>query len=737
MKLMIIEGAGKKDTIKKYLGSDYEVFASKGHVRDLPAKSLAVDIKNNFEPRYENLPEKKDIVKELLAKAKKAEEIVLATDPDREGEAISWHLAHILGLKEDQKCRVVFNEISKNAIWEALAKPRTINKDLVDAQQARRVLDRLVGYKLSPFVSRHIRSNLSAGRVQSVALKLIVDREREIQNFKPEEYWTLNATMQKKNPNPNEIGDNIEFVAQYVGMDGKKVKITNKEQMQEVLGHLKSAEYVVSGIKKGETFSKPHAPYITSTMQQDALNKISFSLAKTTKIAQQLYEGVDIVGFGKTALVTYIRTDSTRVSEQAQASAKKFILENYGAEYCPKTPNVYKSKKSAQDAHEAIRPIDINKTPKSLEGKIPDDCYKLYKLIYDRFLASQMAQAKFYSVSAEINTQNTSKQYNFKATGKTLIFPGFMKVYKAYSEDEETEQDKIPNLNEQDLLNVLKLKEEQKFTKPPARYTEASIVKTMEEKGIGRPATYTPTITLLASRNYTAKDGKFIVPTEIAFTVTDLLVKHFKDIMDVTFTANMETRLDDIEDGGIEWQDVVGKFWRYFEKQLLVAGENAENLRADPIETSLICEKCGKPMVIRDGRFGQFVACSNYPTCKNILKGYKVVDNEPVKIEENEPEISDVICDKCGANMVIKMGKYGKFLACPNYPTCKNIKNLDTSQELGTCPKCGKPLVQKYTKSRKPFIGCSGYPNCDYATNTKNKVDVPKFDEPIPPPEEY
>lgn len=718
MKLMIIEGAGKKDTIKKYLGKDFEVFASKGHVRDLPSKALSVDIKNNFEPHYENLPDKKEIIKELLSKAKKADQIILATDPDREGEAISWHLAHILNLDKNLKCRVTFNSISEEAIKEGLDKPRIIDQNLVDAQQARRVLDRIVGYKLSPFVSRHIRNNLSAGRVQSVTLKLVVDREREIQNFKPEEYWTLSASMSKTNPNPNVANDDMEFMAQFVGVEGKKQKITNKEQMQNVLDELKDANYVVKDVKKGETFSKPSAPYITSTMQQDALNKLSFSLAKTTNIAQQLYEGVDIAGQGKTALVTYIRTDSTRVAPNAQASAKKFIIENFGQEYYPNLPNVYKSKKSAQDAHEAIRPIDVNRTPKSLEGKIPADCYKLYKLIYERFLASQMAQAKFYSVSADI-LSNTQNHYWFKANGKTLVFPGYMKLYKAYSEDEETEQDKMPNLDVNDQLKALKLKDEQKFTKPPARYTEASLVKTMEEKGIGRPATYTPTITLLASRNYTQKDGKFIIPTEMAFTVTDLLVKHFKDIMDITFTANMETRLDDIEDGGVDWHDVVGKFWRYFEKQLLVAGENAENLKSDPIDTDLVCEKCGKPMVIRDGKFGQFIACSNYPTCKNILKGYKVVDNKPMKIEEPEIETSDVVCDKCGAIMVIKTGKFGKFLACPNYPTCKNIKKIEL-ENLGTCPKCGKPLVQKYSKSRKPFVGCSGYPNCDYATNVKH-----------------
>ncbi len=715
MILVVIEGIGKRETVNKYLGAGYEVFASGGHVRDLPERTLGVDVKNNFELQYKNLPDKERTIKELLAKAKKAEGVLLATDPDREGEAISWHLAYILGLDVNSPCRIEFNEITKDAVHHALENPRPLDLKLVDAQQARRVLDRLVGYKLSPFLSHKIAPKLSAGRVQSVTLKLVTDREREILNFKPEEYWTLTATMKKKDC---DNGDDIEFKATFNGVDGKKVKIKNAEHMQILRERIKDKEYKVYKIKKGETFTNPNPPYITSSMQQDALNKIGFSLKKTTSVAQKLYEGVDIVGEGKSALVTYIRTDSTRVAPQAQASAKEFILANYGAEYYPAKPNVYKAKKDAQDAHEAIRPVNINRTPDSLKGKIADDEYKLYKLIYERFLASQMSSAKFYSVSADLETVDTEKKYQFKATGRTLLFAGFMKVYKAYTEDEEKEQDKMPNLNENDLCLALSYKEEQKFTKPPARFTEASLVKTMEEKGIGRPATYTPTITLLASRAYTEKDGKYLKPTELGFKVTDLLTKYFENIMDVSFTAGMETKLDEVAEGELDWKAVVSEFWTDFEKQLVVAGESTETYKAEPIQTSEICDKCGKPMVIRAGRYGKFLSCSDYPNCKNIRKDIRIGDNnELIKVEQKQPIETKEVCDKCGSPMVIKEGRFGQFLACSNYPNCKNIKSID-NVDYGICPKCGKPLAKRMNKNRRFFYGCTGYPECDFLSNT-------------------
>ena len=717
MKLVVIEGIGKRETVSKYLGQGYEVFASGGHVRDLPEKSLGVDIKNNFEPLYKNLPDKEKVVKELLVKAKKADEILLATDPDREGEAISWHLAYILGLDVNTPCRIEFHEITKDAISKALQNPRAIDIKLVDAQQARRVLDRLVGYKLSPFLSRIIAPKLSAGRVQSVTLKLVVDREREILDFKPEEFWTLNAQMKKKFPDLNLPNDDIEFKASFVSIDDKKVKPKNAEEMKSIMDAIKGKEYKVYKIKKGESLSQPSPPYITSSMQQDALNKIGFSLKKTTSVAQKLYEGVEIKGEGKTALVTYIRTDSTRVAPQAQEMAKQFILDKFGKDYYPEKPNVYKAKKDAQDAHEAIRPVNLAITPESIKDKVEADAYKLYKLIYERFLASQMSSARYYAVNADLETIDADKRYQFKATGKTLQFAGFMKVYKAYSEEEDKEQEKMPNLEENDLVLALNYKEEQKFTKPPARFTEASLVKTMEEKGIGRPATYTPTITNITSRNYLEKDGKYLKPTDLGFKVTDTLTKHFENIMNVSFTADMETQLDDIADGDRRWKEVISEFWTDFETQLIEAGENAESLKSAPIETEEICEKCGSKMVIRDGRYGKFLSCSNYPKCKHIRKDVKIGENnEILKVEVVEDEESDQICEKCGAKMLVKVGRYGKFLGCSNYPECKNIVNIDEGY-YGVCPQCGKPLARRLNKNRRYFYGCTGYPECTFISS--------------------
>ena len=717
MILVVIEGIGKRETVNKYLGKGYEVFASGGHIRDLPEHSFGVDIKNNFQPMYKNMPDKEKTIKELQAKAEKAEAVLLATDPDREGEAIAWHIAYVIGQDITKPCRIEFHEITENAVKSALLAPRAIDINLVNAQQARRVLDRLVGYKLSPFLSRKVAPKLSAGRVQSVTLKLVVDREREIINFVPEEYWTLTVTMRKKFPNAQFPNDDIEFKATFNSVDGKKVKIKTAEQMKRLLDNVKDKEYSVYKIKKGETLSHPNPPYITSTMQQDALNKIGFSIKKTTSVAQKLYEGVEIKGEGKSALVTYIRTDSTRVAPQAQAAAKEFIIENYGKEYYPDKPNVYKAKKDAQDAHEAIRPTNIKRTPESIKDKVEQDVYKLYKLIYERFIASQMSSAKFYSVSADLETVDTEKKFQFKATGKTLQFAGFMKVYKNYTEEEDKEQEKMPNLEENDLCLGLNYKDEQKFTKPPARYTEASLVKTMEDKGIGRPATYAPTIATISSRNYTEREGKYIKPTELGFKVVDLLTKFFENIMNVSFTAEMETELDEVAEGQLVWQDVVKDFWDDFEKQLLVAGESAESLKAAPIETDEICDKCGSKMVIREGKYGKFLSCSNYPTCKNIRKDVKIGENnEILKVEVPQDIETDQICEKCGGKMLIKVGRFGKFLGCSNYPKCKNIKSLDDGN-YGVCPKCGKPLVRRLNKQKRYFYGCSGYPNCDFISN--------------------
>ena len=652
MKLVIIEGPGKRDTLKKYLGQEYDVVATKGHIRDLPVKSMGVDPSTNFEPKYEIMPGKEAIIKELKEKSAKAEVVLLATDPDREGEAISWHISKILNIKEDAPCRVEFNEISKTVVNNAVVNPRKINMDLVHAQLGRRVLDRLVGYKISPIICKKIKSNLSAGRVQSVALKLLVDREKEILNFKPKEFWNVTAQLQK---------DDVKFKAALATYKSKKFVPENFDQTQEVLDYLQNQTFVVGEVKKSISKSTPPPPFITSTMQQDALNKIGMSIAKTTKSAQELYEGVELGAEGKTALITYIRTDSTRVSPEAQAKAKDYIIKTYGEKYAPATYNVFKSKKNAQDAHEAIRPISLERTPESVKQYMSADNYKLYKLIYERFVASQMTPATYDSMVVLINAGD----YAFKVTGKTPIFAGFTRAYKVYEEVDENAEDnknvKLPKLTEQDVLELLELTKEQKFTKPPVRFTEASLVKTMEEKGIGRPATYAPTIAVLLNRSYTQKEAKYLVPTELGITVTEFLEKYFADIMNISFTAQMEDNLDKVEEGEVQWQDLIKDFYGDFEKEVLYA-----------------------------------------------VRGSRV----SMPVEE-----TDIVCEKCGSKMVIREGKNGKFLACPNFPACKNTKSLDEPKKaVCSCPKCGKDIFERKTRAGKIFFGCSGYPNCNFAS---------------------
>ncbi len=695
MKLFIIEGPGKQGAIKKYLGDDYAVFPTKGHIRDLPEKTLGIDVNNNFEPTYTNLPDKKSIISELKVLAKKCDGVYLATDPDREGEAISWHVAYVLGLDKDAKCRITFNEISQKAILKALENPRALNYDLIDAQQARRVLDRLVGYKISPILNKSLlEKQLSAGRVQSVALKLVVEREREIQNFKPEEYWTLNALCEK---------DNIEFKSALVSKNGKKYTIKSQKEMDEVLDILRRNIFKVSKVARELKKVRPQPPFITSSMQQDAGSKLKFALSTTTKVAQSLYEGVTTKSYGKKALITYIRTDSTRVSTDAQIATKEFILKKYGSKYAPEKFNIYASKASAQEGHEAIRPIDINITPESIKTEITTEQYKLYKLVYDRFLASQMSDAVFDTLTVEID----SDIYTFKVVGKTPIFDGFQAVYKAVQNDEEESNDKeikLPNLNEGDILRLVDLLHEQKFTKPPLRYTEPSFIKLMEAKGIGRPATYAQTVNILFKRNYCVLDGKYFVPTEIGFAVCDFLEKNFEDIMNVSFTAEMEEKLDEISKGKIEWHKVISDFYGGFEKQLIkVNGYIQDN----PIESDEVCEKCGSKMYIKTSANGKFLGCSKYPEC-TFTKSLVTKEKTPV-IE------TDILCEKCGSKLVIRTGKNGKFLACPKFPTCKfTMPYIDESAETGVCPDCGKKVVQKKSKNGKIFFGCIGYPNCGF-----------------------
>ena len=651
MKLVIIEGPGKRETLKKYLGNEYDVVATKGHIRDLPTKTIGVDISNNFEPKYEIMPDKEDIIKMLKQKASKADCVLLATDPDREGEAISWHIEKILNIDENEPCRIEFNEISKSVVQNAVNKPRKINMDLVHAQQGRRVLDRLVGYKVSPIICKKIRPNLSAGRVQSVALKIIVDREKAIEKFKPQEFWTISAILEK-------LG--IKFKSTLATKNTKKFVPSTKEENDEILQELKQNDFKVENIKRTVAKSTPPAPFITSTLQQDALNKIGLSIPQTTRSAQALYEGVELGAEGKTALITYIRTDSTRVSPEAQAKAKDYIISHYGKEYAPSGYNIYKSKKNAQDAHEAIRPISLDRTPESVKQYMSSENYKLYKLIYERFVASQMTPATYDSQVVTIS----NGVYGFKSTGRTPIFDGYTRAYKIYeekSDDEDSPESKLPKLLEGDILNCQSLNGEQKFTKPPTRYTEASLIKTMEDEGIGRPATYAPTVMTLLNRKYMEKQNKVLKPTELGVVVTDFLEKYFKDIMDISFTADMENSLDKIEEGEEKWQDVIKKFYGSFEQEL-----------------------------------------------KNAYIGSKKV-SMPV-------ETSDVVCDKCGAKMVVRQGKYGKFLACPNYPNCKNIKSLNAPSSVCNCPMCGKDVFERRTKTGKTFYGCSGYPTCKFAS---------------------
>ena len=730
MKLVIVESPSKAKTIEKYLGKEFAVDASGGHVRDLPAKSLGVDVKNHFEPKYVINPDKKQVIKRLAERAKKADEVYLATDPDREGEAISWHLATVLGMDQKAKNRIEFHEISQKAVKEALAHPRGLNFGLIDAQQARRVLDRLVGYKLSPFLCKQLSQHLSAGRVQSVALRLVVEREREIQAFVPKEYWNVYAFLKKQEGKDAKLC----FRSQLYQYKGKKFKPENEAQAAEIEAEVAGKPWKVIKVKKAVTKSHAPAPFTTSTLQQDGSQKLSLTSPQVMQLAQQLYEGVPIEGEGQVALVTYIRTDSVRVSEDAQRAALDFIRAHYGPDYVPARPNVYKTKKNAQDAHEAIRPISLERTPESIRDKVHRNIYRLYKLIYERFLSSQMAEATYHTMTVDIEAGATV----FRTNGKTPLFAGYTAVYQSYkdadaqSEEDETEA-KLPALSEGEGLDLDKLTKEQKFTKPPARYTDATLVKAMEEKGIGRPSTYATVIGTLQKRTYTVKEQKYIKPTELAFEVNDLLVKYFDKIVDVAFTARMEDNLDEIEAGDKDWHALIDGFYPWLMKKLEAAGASMVE------ETDIVCEKCGRPMVIRPGKFGRFLACSGYPECTN---------SRPL-----EEEISEEVCEKCGHPMLIRKGKYGPYLACSNYPACSNIRPLVKDQpsdvpcetcgkpmvirqgrygkylhcpdcrvnkplleEAGTCPECGKPVLKRRSRTGKTFYGCSGYPDCKFVS---------------------
>lgn len=650
MKLVIVESPTKAKTIQKYLGKDYRVMASGGHVCDLPEKSLGIDVDDDFKPSYVMVKEKKDTVKRLKAAVKESEQTFLATDPDREGEAISWHLSNVLDLGDDAQ-RIEFNEISNRAVNAAIKNPRHINMNLVNAQQARRVLDRLVGYKISPILNQKIKQGLSGGRVQSAALKMIVDREREIRAFVPEEYWNIYAMLTK-------LGKTTAFKATLADKNGKKIKIDNGIAAQQTEEELLKGEYTVESVKRGESKSHPGAPFTTSTLQQDGSNRLGITAPEVMKLAQQLYEGVNVEGSGLTALVTYIRTDSVRVSAEAQKEAKEYIEKNFGSEYAPEKYNYYTTKSAnVQDAHEAIRPISLAVTPESIKDKVARNLYRLYKLIYDRFLASQMSEAIYNTLNVKIKADCGANRYGFKITGKTIIFKGFTIVYEHdKEEDDDNGTQKLPDFAEGEKLNLKEIKKEQKFTKPPTRFSDATLIKAMEENGIGRPATYANVLSVLSHRDYVEKEGKLLKPTQLGETVTQFMEKNFADIVDVQFTASMENKLDDVVNGN-KWQDVLASFYPHF-------------------------NEC-------------------------ITKAY--FGEKKVKMEE---EVTDVICDKCGAHMVVRNGKFGKFLACPNYPKCKNIKNI--VEPVAECPRCHGDIVKKHTKNGKVFYGCANYPECDF-----------------------
>lgn len=681
MQLIIVESPHKAKTIEKFLKGDYKVDASKGHIRDLPVNYMGVNIAKNFEPHYVIATEKKNDIKRLTDYAKKADKVFLATDPDREGEAISWHLAEVLGLDQNQENRIVFNEISEKAVKNALANPRKIDKNLVDAQQARRVLDRIVGYSISPAASSTLNETLSAGRVQSVALKMVVDREREINAFVPQEYWNLKADLSTASAE--------KFKVLLVEKKGKKYKPSNEQEAKEVENVLKASDFYVKNVKRSVVKSHAPAPFITSTLQQDGSIKLSITAPQVMQIAQRLYEGVETPR-GNMALITYMRTDSVRISTEAQRSALDYIRANYGDKYVPSKPNIYRSKKDAQDAHEAIRPIDINKTPESVKDLLDKNQYRLYKLIYERFIASQMSEAVYDSVQVEVG----ANEYTLKTSGKTLTFKGYTAVYDdtKKEEDEESGDALLPNLNDNDALKLVKLVKEQKFTKPPIRFTEATLIKSMEDKGIGRPSTYATIMAKLTDkkREYVTKEKKYLVPNPISYDLVDYLVKYFSNIMDISFTAKMEDQLDNIGEGGIDWHNLIKEFYTPFEEQLAKAKL-----------TDVVCEKCGAKMIINSGKFGNYYACSNYPTCHNI---------KPVNEKTIIP--TDQICARCGGVMVEREGKFGKFLACTNYPKCKNTISL--TESVGVCPDCGRPTKKMLSRGGKVFYGCSGYPQCKF-----------------------
>ena len=693
-------------------GSNYKVIASKGHVRDLPKSTLSVDIENGFEAHYINIRGKGDLIREIRKEAKAAKKIFLAPDPDREGEAIAWHLANALGMEPQKMLRVSFNEITPDVVRAAIKDPRAIDMNLVNAQQTRRIWDRVVGYKLSPYLWKSVKNGLSAGRVQSVAARIIVDREEEIRAFQPEEYWTVDALVG---------GEDKEFTVRFFGNENGKMKLSCEADAMQVVDAVKNAEFCVKSVKRATRQKLPAPPFTTSTMQQEASRKLGFQSQRIMRVAQELYEGINVgtENGGVQGLITYMRTDSLRISADAQEVAKNLIEAKYGAEYCPAKPRVYKTRANAQDAHEAIRPSRVDLEPAKIHKYLTVDQYRLYKLIWERFVASQMQSANLNTLAVELE----SAGYLFRAGGYSVAFPGYMAVYEE-TEEEDTRADnigeqrdlRIPELCEGECVGLRSIDPARHFTEPPARYTEASLIKFLDEKGIGRPSTYNTIITTIVSRNYVTREGKALVPTPLGEVTTKLMKENFPDIVDYTFTAHMEDQLDEIEQGAADMTAVLTSFWQGFEKELARAentiGKGSFELPVE--ETDIICEKCGSKMVIKNGRYGKFAACPNYPTCKNT-KPLTEKAEETQKVEKKPPVIADFKCEVCGADMVQRSGRYGTFFACSRYPAC-NFTKQKTKELDVPCPQCGSKVLIKTGRNKTVFYSCEKYPTCDFSS---------------------
>jgi DNA topoisomerase-1 len=720
--LVIVESPAKAKTIRKYLGKSFIVEASSGHLVDLPSSKLGVDIENDFNPQYVVIKGKSKYLNQLKKAAKDADKVYLASDPDREGEAIAWHIADKLNIR-DKSHRVLIHEITEAAVKESIAHPTTLSQDRFEAQQARRILDRLVGYQVSPILWRKVKKGLSAGRVQSVALRLVVDREREIEAFRTEEYWTIEADLKRVKDTPDS-----SFTAVLSSYDGKKIPISDGTHANSIVDSVKNEKFIVDSVERKERKKNALPPYITSTLQQEASRKLRFSVKKTMMLAQKLYEGIDLGEEGPVGLITYMRTDSVRISGNALNEARELINVTYGGEYLPVKPNTFKVKKSAQDAHEAIRPTYVGKLPDSVKGYLSDDEFQLYKLIWQRFVASQMNPIIYDQTAVEINAGRGT----FRVTGSVVKFPGFSAVYLEGMEEEEEEKEKdemkkLPDLAKGDELDLLGVNGIQHFTQPPPRFTESSLVKELEENGVGRPSTYASILSTIIDREYVSKEKSKLKPTLLGCSVNDLLVQGFPEIMDVKFTADMEEKLDNVEEGNVNWVELLKGFYQGFSSRLDKAQDTMKSLKRDGIPTDIACDVCGSHMIVKWGRNGEFLSCSRYPECKNA-KAFEYDPDGVIKVVEKVPPVirEDIKCDKCSSPMVIKQSRRGEFLACTRYPDCKNAKNFEYDTEGNIkiiekvepvvredlkCEKCGKPMAVRSGRFGK-FLGCTGYPKC-------------------------